>query len=410
MRQAKQSSSRRSFLKGLIAAGAAPCFVPASARGADGRTAPSNRIAMGCIGMGGQGTGDMGAFLSSPECQVLAVCDVRQDNRERAKSRVDNRYGHGDCAAVNDFREITSRDDIDAVLIATPDHWHAIQACEAMRNGKDVYCEKPETLTVREGRQMVEVARRYSRIFSGGSQRVWNDYNNIHRWTWSGEIGDIQEVWCGCGGPSRDCDLPEEPVMPGLDWDLWLGPAPRAPFNRGRLNFRPWRDYSGGGMTDWGCHVFGGALFTCQLQHTGPTEIIPPDGRDVRQLTFIWANGIRMYHGTGRSGNILHVKGSRLEVPFARDERELRPPEIRIPNYKGRGGIFGDFINSVKTRELPFRDIELAHRTATVCHLGNIAYQLRRKLRWDPVKEEIIGDAEANRLLDRPKRAPWRVV
>ena len=195
-------ASRRSFMKGLIAAGAAPFFVPASARGADGRPAPSNRIVMGCIGLGGQGSGDMGAFLGSSECQVVSICDVRQDHRERAKSRVDAKYGDSGCTAVNDFREITHRPDIDAVLIATPDHWHAIISCDAMRNGKDVYCEKPETLTVREGRQMVDVARRYGRVFSGGSQRVWGDYNQIHRWTWSGALGQIQEVWVGCGGPS----------------------------------------------------------------------------------------------------------------------------------------------------------------------------------------------------------------
>src|SRR5690606_30844779 len=160
-------------------------------------------------------------------------------------------------------------------------------------------------------------------------------------------------------GPSGECFLPEEPIMPGLDWDLWLGPAPWAPFNRGRLNFRPWRDYSGGGMTDWGCHGFGGAMFACDGHETGAAEIIPPNGKDVRHLTYVFASGLRMYRARGRSGNILHFVGTKREVPGPMAERA---PDIEIPNYKGRGGIFGDFLHCVRTRERPFRDIEIAHR------------------------------------------------
>jgi hypothetical protein len=394
------------FLKGLIAAGTGPYVIPASALGADGRPAPSNRITMGCIGMGGQGTGDMRGYLGHNQVQVLAVCDVVKGKRDNAKGIVDQRYADQGCAASNDFREIVARPDIDAVLIATPDHWHAIVAIEAMKSGKDVYCEKPESLTIRESREMVRTARRYARVFSGGSQRVWEDYNNLHRWVRSGAIGDVQEVWVSVGGPSAECFLPEEPIPPGLDWDLWLGPAPWGPYNRGRLNFRAWRDYSGGGMTDWGAHGFGGALFACNLHETGPVQIIPPDGKDHPHLTYVFANGIRIYHGQGRSRNILHFKGTKREVPGPTSER---PPDIHIPNYQGQRGIFGDFLHCVRTRQRPFRDIEIAHRTVTVCHLGNIAYWLNRPLKWDPAAEQIIGDPEASRWLDRPKRAPWRL-
>ncbi|MBE3123400.1 MAG: Gfo/Idh/MocA family oxidoreductase, partial [Planctomycetes bacterium] len=295
------------------------------------------------------------------------------------------------------------------LLCATPDHWHAIVSITAMKNGKDVYCEKPETLTVREGRQMVEVARRYGRVFSGGSQRVWGDYNWFHKMVRGGAIGQVKEVWVGCGGPSNICALPEEPIPEGLDWDMWLGPAPYEPFNRGRLNFRPWRDYSGGGMTDWGAHNFGGALFCCNLQNTGPVEIHPPGG-EYKQLTYKFANGILMHHGGGWDGNMCY-KGTEGEIPF-RDGRESKrtvPPGIVIQNYRGKGGIFGDFLHCVRTRERPFRDIEVGHRTVTVCHLGNITYWLNRPIKWDPEKEEIIGDPEAARWLDRPKRAPWRI-
>jgi hypothetical protein len=399
-------TTRRHFLKGILATSSAPLIIPASALGLAGAVPPSSRITMGCIGVGGQGTGDMQGFIGFREVQVVAVCDVVESHRDRAKKIVDGRYNSTGCAAYNDFRQIIHRNDIDAVLIGTPDHWHAIISCEAMKNGKDVYCEKPETLTVREGQAMIETARRYSRVFSGGSQRVWGDYNQLHRWTYSGALGDIQEVWVDVGGPSEHCYLPEEPILPGLDWDLWLGPAPYAPFNKARLNFRAWRDYSGGGMTDWGAHGFGGALFACNLHNTGPVEIIPPAHSDNKLLTYVFKNGIRIYHGRGKSGNIIHIKGSKKEVPGPGSER---PPEIYIPNYKGNGGIFGDFLYCVRTRQRPFRDIAVAHRTVTVCHLGNLAYWLNRPLKWNPETQEIIGDPEASRCLDRPKRAPWRL-
>ena len=395
----KRQASRRGFLGGAAAAAAAPFVVRASAFGANAR------ITMGCIGVGGQGRGDMGGFMNFSDLRVRAVCDVRRGNREGAKAAVDKRYGNQDCAAYNDFREIVHRPDIDTVLIATPDHWHAIIACEAMKNGKDVYCEKPETLTVREGRVMVNVARRYGRVFSGGSQRVWGDYNWFHRMVRGGAIGEVKEAFVDCWGPSTDCYLPPQPVPPDVDWEMWLGPAPWAPYNGGRLNFRPWRDYSGGGMTDWGAHNFGGAMFAMNLHRTGPVEVIPPGVDGAKLLTFVFANGVRMHHRGGWGGNIC-FRGTAGEIP-ARDKSRVAPPNIHIPNYKGHGGIFGDFLHCVKTRELPFRDIEVAHRTTTVCHLGNIAYWLGRAFKWDPEKEEIVGDSEVARWLDRPKRQPW---
>lgn len=402
----KNKTTRRSFLKGALAMAAAPYFVPGSVFGAEGRPAPSNRIVMGCIGLGGQGKGDMGGFLGFNQVQVVAVCDVIQSHREAAKAQVDGHYKDQGCAAYNDFREIVTRPDIDAVLIATPDHWHALIAIEAMRHGKDVYCEKPESLTVQQGRAMVECARRYGRVFSGGSQRVWEDYNWFHRMVRGGAIGDLQEVWVNVGGPSRHCTLPEQPIPAGVDWDMWLGPAPWAPFNQARLNFREWRDYSGGGMTDWGAHGFGGALFASQLHETGPVEILPPDGKDNPQLTYVFANGVRIHHGGG-TGGLLTFKGTKGKIG---DKESNQPaPSIVIPNYKGQGGIFGDFLHCVKTRQRPFRDIELGHRTVTVCHLGNICYWLNRPLKWDPIKEEIVGDEEANRWLSRPMRAPWHL-
>ncbi len=401
--------TRRRFLwGGAGAALAAPLVIRSYAHGAG----PNDRIVMGCIGMGGQGRGDMGGFLGFEEVQVVAVCDAVGRHCQLAKDMVDQRYGSRDCKTSSDFREITSRRDIDAVLIATPDHWHAVISIEAMKSGKDVYCEKPETLTIREGRQMVEIARRYGRVFSGGSQRVWGDYHWFHKMVRGAAIGEVKEAWVNVGGPSGPCHLEPVPTPDDVDWDLWLGPAPWRPFHPTliRGGFRPYRDYSGGGMTDWGCHTFGGALFCLGLHETGPVQIIPPDGKDYPRLTYKFPGGVRIYHGGGWDG-ILNFRGTEGEISEKGDRHgnKQEPPNIYIPNYKGRGGIFGDFVHCVRTRELPFRDIEIAHRTATVCHLGNIAYWLNRPLKWDPVGEQIVGDPEANRWLDRPKREPWNL-
>jgi len=403
---ANRCITRRGFLaRAGGAVFAAPLFVNSRVFGAN------SRINLAGIGMGGQGRGDLGGALGFKEIAAVAVCDVVEEHCNQAKAMVDGRYGNSDCRAYNDYRDIIARDDIDAVLIGTPDHWHAIISIDAMTHGKDVYCEKPETLTVREGRAMVETARRYGRVFSGGSQRVWDDYNWFHKMVRGGRIGQVKEAWVNVGGPSGPCYLPPVPIPQGVDWDRWLGPSPWRPFHPTliRGGFRAYWDYSGGGMTDWGCHGFGGALFTCNLHETGPVEIIPPDGKDLQLLTYIFSNGVRIYHGGGWGG-ILSFRGADGELPARDNSQNETPPDIYIPNYKGRGGIFGDFVHCVQTRERPFRDIEVAHRTATHAHLGNIAYWLKRPLKWDPVKEEIIGDAEAARWLDRPKREPWRLA
>jgi predicted dehydrogenase len=397
--------TRRGFLrKSAAATMAAPMIVNSKVFGAN------DRFTLAGIGMGGQGRGDLGGFLQFKELQVVAVCDVVDGHCNQARDMVNAHYGNQDCRTYRDFREIIHRNDVDAVLIGTPDHWHAIIAIEAMTHGKDVFCEKPETLTIRQGRRMVEIARRYDRVFSGGSQRVWGDYNWFHKMVRGGAIGQVKEAWVNVGGPSGPCYLKPEPVPAGVDWDTWLGPAPWRPYHPSLTTggFRPFRDYSGGGMTDWGCHTFGGALFALELHMTGPTEVIPPDGKDYPQLTFKFANGVKIYHGGGWDG-ILNFRGTEGEISEKGDRNRVRqkPPDIHIPNYKGDGELFGDFVTCVRTRQRPFRDIEVAHRTATVPHLGNIASWLNRPLKWDSVKEEIINDPEANRWLDRPMREPW---
>lgn len=395
--------TRRQLLKATGVAIAAPYMITSPALGAGGRPPASERIAMGTIGVGGQGPYDMTGFMQFPQVQMLAVCDPVVEHGNKGKGIVDQRYGNSDCAVYGDFRELLARSDIDAVIVATPDHWHAVITIAACRSGKDVYCEKPESLTVREGRAMVQAARRYARVVSGGSQRVLGDYGDWPRLIRGGGLGEIREVFVDCGGPSGECYLPAQAVPPGVDWDMWLGPAPWRPFHDSLIHggFRLYRDYSGGGMTDWGAHRFAAAMFAVGVHRTGPVQIIPPDGKDVPRLTYQFANGLRMYHGGTR--DITYV-GTEGRLP---GEHHRPAGSVRIEGYKGGGGIFGDFLHCVRSREKPFRDIEIAHRAATVCHLGNIAYWLNRPLHWDPQKEEIIGDPEAARWLDRPKRGMW---
>jgi len=409
MNMGRSQFARRQFLKATTAAVAAPYFVPGGALGAEGRPAASERITMGAVGVGGRGTGDMRSFLAFPEVQVRAVCDVYKSRQEGAKRHVDGRYGNSDCAMYTDFRDLIARDDVDTVMCGTPDHWHALVSITAMEAGKDVFCEKPLSLTIKEGRAMVDVARRYARVFSCGSQRVIGNYGREARRVQAGELGQIHKAYATPGGPPRHCNLPAEPVPDDLDWNLWLGPAPWAPYHPYRCGrayglsgkgFRTWYDYSGGMMTDWGGHKFGGAMFALGLDETGPTEIVPPDGKDQKWLMYKFACGIELYVGGG-GPKYEPAKGN---VPGLTWEP---PTHLLKRDYKGKGGLPGDFLYCVKTREKPFRDVEYAHRVATVCHLGNIAYDLKRPLRWDPDKEEFPGDDDANRLTWRPMREPW---
>ncbi len=414
----KHAFSRRQFLAASVAA---PLVLPAAVLGREGKTAPNEKITMALIGCGGQGRGDMGNVLNFSEVRFVAVCDPVKEHRERARDQVNGKYKSQDCAVYGDFREVLERPDMDTVLIATPDHWHSTITVMAAQKGIDVYCEKPESLTVKEGRRMADAIRKYGIVFSGGSQRVLGDYGDLPRLLWGGAIGEIKEVFIDCGGPPRDCFLPAQPEPEGLLWDLWLGPAQWRPFHNDLIKgeFRPYREYSGGGMTDWGAHRFGAALFATQKHLTGPVEVLPGiPGDNKRRLQYIFADGMKLYHGS--VGDIVYegTEGS-LQLQRGRIVGKHHKPSgrVELPGYKwfkpwesheiNHTRMFGDFIYCVKTRQKPFRHIEAAHRTATMSHLGNIVYLLGRAIKWDPVKEEIIGDPEANRWLDRPKRAPW---
>jgi predicted dehydrogenase len=399
--------TRREFLKAAGAALAVPYVITSNALGSDEVAPASDRIVMGGIGIGNMGRGDQGAFLGRSDVQYVAVCDVRKGALNQAKAKVDDRYKNSDCQAYNDFRELLARPDIDAVHIATPDHWHAVQVIEACRQGKDVYCQKPETRTLREGRLMIDAARRYSRVVSGGSQRVMDDYREVVGRCWGGELGTIKAINVNVGPLSQQCNLPPEDVPEDIDWDMWLGPAPWAPYSKGRCDgnfgtsggsWRSYVDYSGGGMTDWGAHHFGGATYAVDVRELQPEEIVYSDDNGRKYVTFRYPNGMLIYHNRPGWGN-LQVEGTPGET------RPAKP----LPTYKGTGGIYGDFIECVKTRERPFRDIELAVNTVCLSHLGTVAYRLQRSLKWDVARQEFPGDDEANRFLDVARREPWQL-
>jgi len=392
--------SRRTFIKATAAGLAAPLVVGSSAFGAN------DRITTGIIGLGGPAGGGAGGT------QLLAVCDVRGDKLKRYA-------GRKDVAKYGDFRELLARDDIDAVLIGTPDHWHALPAIAAAKAGKDIYCEKPMSLTIREARAMVDAVRRYNRVFQTGSQQR-SAYNGKFRFAVemvrSGRIGDLKYIHVNVGGPSRDCYEPAQPTPPDVNWDMWLGPAPWRPYNERILKgWRAFRDYSGGGMTDWGHHHFDIAQWALDADESGPVEIIPPDGKDVRWLTYIYKCGVKVYHGGaegagitfhGTKGKIGVDRGKLFTEPANIMEKPIAPDEVNVyhsDNHKG------NWVDCIRSRKRPICDVEIGCRSVTVCHLGNIAYMLRRPLKWDPAKEEFINDPAANRWLDRPKRPPWTI-
>jgi len=397
--------TRRSLLRTAAAASAAlagPYLVPRTSFGAN------DRITAGIIGLGGPAGGGGGGT------QTVAVCDVRQDKLDRHKNNTSvNQY--------RDFRELLERDDIDAVFIGTPDHWHAIPAIAAANKGKDIYCEKPMSLTVREAREMVKAVRRNGVVFQTGSQQR-SEYGGMFRMACemvrSGRIGDLKRVHVNVGGPSRHIPTPTEPCPPGVDWDRWLGPAPWRPFNARVLKgWRAFREFSGGGMTDWGHHHFDIVQWALDMDHSGPRHVIPPNRKDVKHLTYIYENGVEVHHGgakdaqiefIGTQGRVMVDRGKLLTDPPSIKARPIGPDEVRLRRVTR--GHKGHWAHCIVTRERPICDVEVGCRSVSVCHIGNIAYWLGRPLEWDPVKEDFVGDPEASRWLDRPKRPPWRTV
>jgi predicted dehydrogenase len=435
--------SRREFLRrGGLAAMAAtslPVIVPSSALGLNGSVAPSNRITMASIGVGGQGTANMRAFLSQPDVQLVAVCDVDQTHRAKAKQAVEEYYaanapsgGYKGCDEYKDFRDVLAREDIDAVCICTPDHWHAVISVAAAKAGKDMYTEKPLANGIADGRAVVEAVRRYGRVLQTGShERSRSNARYAAELVRNGRIGKLHTIHVNLPIDNHG-PIPNQPVMDVpeyLDYDMWLGPAPWAPYTEKRTHFwfRYILDYSGGEVTDRGAHIIDLARLGHGSDLTGPSEVwgkgeFPRDGLFNTAMKyhfeFVYEDGVRIIcksEGTrgvkfeGTDGWVfIHVHGGNLEAEPASLLKEIiGPNEIHLGRSPGH---HRDFLNNVKSRGECFAAPEVGHRSATMCHMANIAMKLERKLRWDPVSECFINDPEANRMLAPTPRSPWRLV
>ncbi|MCH7751345.1 MAG: Gfo/Idh/MocA family oxidoreductase [Planctomycetes bacterium] len=446
-------SSRRDFLKtsALAAAAVAPYYAPGSVFGAN---APSNRITMACIGVGNQGFPDLQRFMSHDDCQILAVCDVNRGsdgykNEKRlygripAQQHVEQYYGkrrdsgsYKGCEAYNDFREILQRDDIDAVLIVTPDHWHSEMTVRAAEAGKDIYCEKPLGLTIGDQQAMVQAVRKHNRIFQTGSHERSNP--NVRKMVdlvQSGAIGKVKRVIANVGrhnmigpGPGwKPMSVPD-----GFDYDMWLGPAPDAPYHKDRClyRFRFNYDYSGGQITNYGAHSLDMAQWGLGMDDSGPVKVkhvyaeYLPEGSLFNAATFThfqcqYASGVQLtcvtaepsvrcvFEGTEGLVRIDSQGKNFLTIPQGLKESRFGTD---VPaKYGSIDDHQRNFLDCVKSREEPAAPVEVGHRSATVCHLGNIALRLKQELQWDPASEQFVGSDEANALLRRPARESWHV-
>lgn len=439
-------TDRRSILKLLTASAAAPLIFPKSLFGAD---APSNRIAVGCIGVGWQGEINMGGFLNERDCQVVAVCDVDDKHLQQATDQVNNRYGNKDCKGYKDFRELLAREDIDAVVISTPDHWHGIIAIAAANAGKDVFCEKPLSHTLGEGVAMVRAVRKNERIWQTGS---WQ--RSVARFRWAvelvqnGYIGKVTRVEVGLPSGHNDfantgSDKPDSPVPEGVDYEMWTGPAQMMPFNPCRFhkNWR-WNENTGGGqLMDWighHCDIAHWGLanpkFGCGPDdQVGPLELsataeIPAkeaiwntatkfriEAKYPNEVEVVIAGGHDDIEGgakwIGPNGWVCvnREKFTASETQWLRDVQMLdKEGKLEIPLERSPGHV-RDFLNCIKSRKRTLTPVEVAHCSQVPGHLGHIAAVTGRILKWDAAKQEIVGDAEAQAMTRPNMRGSWKI-
>jgi predicted dehydrogenase len=411
-------------LAGILATGLAPLLLPSRLFGA---SAPSNRINVGIVGNGLIAGSHVGTLLGRDDCQIVALCDVWRSKAEKMRQRIERAYAKNTETAsfrsvdlYGTHEELLARPDIDVVFVTTPDHWHAAISIAAMQAGKDVYCEKPMTLTVREGRVMVDVARRTGRILQTGTQqRSESAFRRAATIVRNGWIGDITLIRTKLGRFPTAPDLVEEPIPEDLNYDRWLGPTPWRPFNNQRVlgnyggGWRMFLEYGSRKNGDWGAHHFDIIQWALGMDASGPVEFIPAGFEGSPYQTHRYANGVTVQRVDGDQPAMIEFIGTKGTVgvgrenylvcdPVALATRPLRAAEAHLIESNDH---HSNFFDCVRSRQRPIADVEIGHRSATVGHLCGIARQLRRPLRW-----EIIGDPLASRLLDRPRRAPYALL
>ncbi|MBI5768900.1 MAG: Gfo/Idh/MocA family oxidoreductase [Verrucomicrobia bacterium] len=426
--------TRRTVLKrglaGVFAYAVAPNFFPASLFG---KTAPSNRLTVGMIGNGLICSAHLGTLLGRDDCRIVATCDVWRSKGEKARDRIARAYGNqkdsGTPAKGIDLyarhEELIARDDIDTVFVTTPDHWHAPISRAAMLAGKDVYCQKPLTLTLREGRVLVDTARQQGRILQTGSQQRSNvSFRKAAEIVRNGLIGDLKLIRTKLGEFPPPMALPTQPIPADLDWDRWLGPTPWRPYNERRIRgdygggWRCFLEYGARKNGDWGAHHFDIIQWALGMDDSGPVLFTPKGFEGARFQSHTYANGVRVERYEDGQKYMIEFFGTKGSVKVSRSDefetdpaplatRALRAEEIHLyasDNHES------DFFDCVRTRQRPICDVEIGHRTASICHLAGIADKVGRAIKWDPAKEQIIDDPMAARLLDRPRRAPYALL
>lgn len=426
--------TRRAFLKGSAAAIAAPYLVPASALGLNGRPAPSERITVGILGIGDRGGNHLATYLSRPDTQVLAVCDPQQSRRDGAKRRAETRYAelmtagtYKGCQAASDFREIVGRADVDAIIITAPENWHALMSIAAMKAGKDVYCEKALSLTVGEGRAMVDAVRRYRRVFQiGTQQRSDRRFRLACELARNGRLGKLKEVRVAVPGGRVLPNAQPAPVPPDVDYEMWLGPAPYTPYNDKKCSFN-WYfmlDYCAGWIQSWGVHHIDIALWGAPALGQGMLEVdgsavFPQDGLANTSVTWkvnaVTPDGLKLYftddsgqpHGcrfVGDKGWVHVTRGGIAAEPASLLKTVFAPGEPRL--YESPDHHV-NFLECIRTRRDPVAAVEGGHAATTLTLVADIATRLQRKVKWDWKAEKFMNDDAANRMLNRSMRSPW---
>ncbi|HBA30309.1 Gfo/Idh/MocA family protein [Parabacteroides goldsteinii] len=422
---------RRNFIRSGALALAGFTILPRHILGGTNFVAPSDQINLGIIGCGAQGRWTLAPeFARRANLIAASDCESRQLNAMQAIVEKETEKAKGQAykgfKLYADYHELLNRSDIDGVIIATPDHWHAVQTIEACRAGKDVYVEKPMSHSIEEGRAMADAVEKYNRVLQvGNMQRSWRNFRHACELVRNGYIGEIKEVKVSIGPPPVKYDLPAQPVPKTLDWEMWIGPAPMNVYNEELAppmernmfpNWRNYREYGGGMICDWGAHMFDIAQWALGMDDSGPIEFTLPEEGELKPLSMRYANGTVMTHEPFRKadGNAVRFIGSDGVIDISRSFLDTIPAKLqdevigddKIKLYKS-DDHYNDFLTAMKTRKQPLSTVEIGHRTASLCHIVNLCYEFDRKLVWNPEKEEFFFDDEANRRRGNPIREPY---
>lgn len=428
--------TRRRFIQtgaALAAATSLPTMLTgrawAQADPADPTTPANDQITLGLIGSGRRAQTVMRNFLlKDPQFRLIAVAEVDQKRRDQTVDLVNRAYGNNDCASLVDYREILERDDIDAVVIMTPDHWHTIQTIHAAQAGKDIYCEKPLTHNLQEGKRIIDAVNKHGRVLQTGSQQrseFGRHFTQAAEYVRSGRLGKVIQVHVDVREAPVWCDLPEEPTPEGMDWDRWLGPAPARGYNHrltpevnGWPEWRAYREYCGGYLADMGAHQFDIAQWALGKDHTMPVRIVPPsDEKATKGTELHYEDGTKLIHGggevgaagltiVGEKGTLVVHRGGIKADPATILEEPLTDDDVHLPRPKNHTTNWAE---AIRNRDKPICPVEVGARSAGVCQLTNISYWVREELHWDPVKWEFKNNQAANDLCTRAYRAGYEL-